>query len=185
VRPWLNALLAAATLAYPALVYVGLGRWNPLWMALLLCTLPLARAWSDRNPMWLVAAAGAVLLGGAASLQGSWLPLKLYPVLVSAVLLAVFAASLKFPPTVIERIARLREPELPAHGVVYTRKVTVAWCLFFVANGSAAAATAVWGSDQLWLLYNGLLAYVLIGVFFAIEWTIRQRVRLRAAPSHD
>jgi uncharacterized membrane protein len=182
VRPWLNALLAAATLAYPALVYVGLGRWNPLWMSLLLCSLPLMRAWTDRDPMWLVAAAGALLLGVAASVQGSWMPLKLYPVLVSAVLLAVFAASLKFPPTVVERIARLREPQLPPAGVAYTRKVTAAWCIFFVANGTLSAATALWGSDQLWLLYNGLLAYLLIGLFFALEWTIRQR--LRAAHHH-
>jgi uncharacterized membrane protein len=184
VRPWLNALLAAATLAYPALVYAGLGHWNPLWMALLLCTLPLMRAWADRNPMWLVAAGGALLLGAAASLQGTWLPLKLYPVLVSTVLLVVFASSLRFPPTVIERIARLREPQLPASGVAYTRKVTAAWCVFFVANGCVSAATAVWGSDQLWFLYNGLFAYLLIGLFFGVEWTIRQRVRLRALHPH-
>jgi uncharacterized membrane protein len=184
VRSWLNGLLVAATLAYPALVYAGLGHWNPLWMAMLLCGLPLLRAWADRNPVWLVAAAGALLLGVAASVQGSWMPLKLYPVLVSAVLLAVFASSLRFPPTVVERIARIREPQLPPAGVAYTRKVTVAWCAFFIANGSVSAATAVWGSDRSWFLYNGLLAYLLIGLFFGVEWTIRQRVRLRGVHSH-
>lgn len=184
MRAWLHGLLAAATLAYPAVVYAGLGRWNPLWMALLLGTVPLVRAWADRNPMWLMAAGGALLLGAASSLQGNWLPLKLYPVLVNAVLLAIFASSLKFPPTVVERIARLREPQLPPAGVAYTRKVTAAWCVFFVINGSVSAATAVWGSDQAWFLYNGLLAYLLIGLFFAAEWTIRQRVRLRASHFH-
>jgi uncharacterized membrane protein len=54
-----------------------------------------------------------------------------YPVVVNAALLAVFAASLVFPPSVIERLARVTEPDLPAAVVGYTRTVTVAWCFFF------------------------------------------------------
>ena len=42
------------------------------------------------------------------------LPLKLYPVLVNAALLGVFAYSLISPPSMIERFARIREPDLPA-----------------------------------------------------------------------
>jgi hypothetical protein len=40
------------------------------------------------------------------------LPLKLYPVLVNAVLLSVFAYSLISPPSMIERFARIRKPNL-------------------------------------------------------------------------
>jgi uncharacterized membrane protein len=101
--------------------------------------------------------------------------------MVSAVLLGVFGASLWRGPTIVERIARLHEPQLPAAAVAYTRKVTIAWCAFFLANGALSAATALWASEQLWVLYNGLLAYVLIGAFFAIEWLLRQRMRARLA----
>jgi uncharacterized membrane protein len=101
--------------------------------------------------------------------------------MVSAVLLAVFASSLLRPPTIIERIARLSEPELPPQGVAYTRRVTQVWCGFFVANGAVALATVLWGSEELWLLYNGLLAYVFMGALFAAEWLLRQRMRARAA----
>jgi uncharacterized membrane protein len=175
VRALLQAGLTLATAAYPLVVYLGFGRWDPLWLALALAALLALRAFSGGDPVWLLAGVLALLLGATASLAGTWVPLKLYPVMVSAVLLAVFAASLVRPPTVIERIARLREPDLPPAGVAYTRRVTLAWCGFFVANGTASAATAVWGSEAFWLLYNGLIAYLLIGAFFAAEWLLRQR----------
>lgn len=177
----LKLLVTAATAAYPLLVYFGFGRWDPLWLALGLAALLFLRAWSGRDAVWVVAGFGALALGGATALAGSWLPLKLYPVMVSAVLLAVFGASLLRPPTIIERIARIAEPQLPPEGVAYTRKVTLAWCGFFLANGAASAATAVWASEQFWVLYNGLLAYLLIAAFFGGEWMLRQRMRARTA----
>jgi uncharacterized membrane protein len=65
---------------------------------------------------------------------------------------------------------------MPPHGVIYTRKVTWAWCGFFALNGTAALVTALWASERIWALYNGLVAYVLIGLLFAGEWLVRQRV---------
>ena len=59
----------------------------------------------------------------------------------------------------------------------YTRRVTQVWCGFFVFNGSLALLTALYASDGVWMLYNGLLAYVLMGILFAGEWLVRQRVR--------
>ena len=177
----LKPVVAIATVAYPIVVYLGLGRWDPFWIALPLALLLALRAWDGRDAVWLIAAAGALVLGALASAQGSWLPLKLYPLLVNAVLLTVFAGSLWRPPTIVERIARLREPQLPPHAVAYTHKVTLAWCAFFLVNGLVSAATAVWGTDQVWLLYNGLLAYLLIGAFFGLEWMLRQRMRNRGA----
>lgn len=174
-------LLMLATLAYPVLVYVGVGRFSPFWLALLLAGLMAVRACIARDAVWLLAGAGAALLALASLAGDSWLPLKLYPVMVSAVLLGVFAASLLRPPTVIERIARLREPQLPPAAVAYTRKVTQTWCVFFVANGLVALATVLWGSEELWLLYNGLISYVLMGALFAGEWLLRQRMRARGA----
>jgi uncharacterized membrane protein len=181
VRSPLKLLVTVATVAYPLVVYLGFGRWNPAWVGLALAVLLFLRAWSGRDFVWLAAGVGALLLGAAAGLGGSWVPLKLYPVMVSAVLLAVFAASLRRGPTVIERIARLTEPQLPPEGVAYTRKVTVAWCGFFLCNGALSAATALWASEQAWVLYNGLLSYVLIGLFFGAEWMLRQRMRARLA----
>lgn len=171
------ALFIALSLAYPLVVYLALGRFEPRWLALLLVALALLRALATRQPVWLAAAAGAVLLAVLTSIFNDALPLKLYPALVNAVMLAVFAVSLRFPPTVVERIARLTEPELPPRGVAYTRRVTQVWCVFFIFNGALALATALWTTDRIWALYNGLIAYVLMGSLFAGEWLVRQRVR--------
>ena len=176
-RPVLVALLAVATLAYPFLVYAALGRFEPRWLALLLFALAALRAVATRQPMWLAAAAGAGALAAAAFFANVLLPLKLYPVLVNAVLACVFAVSLRHPPTAIERLARLREPELPPRALRYTRRVTQVWLGFFVLNGAIALATAMWASDAVWALYNGLIAYLLIGLLFGVEWLVRQRVR--------
>jgi len=171
------AVVALLTLAYPFAMYWGLGHFEPRWLALLLVALALLRAAARREPVWIAAAAGALLLAAVSMAGNAALPLKLYPVLVSAALLAVFGISLWRPPSVIERLARLREPALPPAAVAYTRKVTLLWCGFFIVNGSIALVTALWASDALWALYTGLLSYIAMGTLFAGEWLVRQRVR--------
>jgi uncharacterized membrane protein len=183
-RAVLKPVVTLATLAYPLVIYLGFGRWEPKWLALALATLLFLRAWSGPDVVWFAAGIGALVLAAATALGSSWLPLKLYPLMVSAVLLATFGLSLWRPPTVVERIARLTEPQLDAQGVAYTRNVTIAWCVFFFVNGAIAAVTALWASTHLWLLYNGLIAYVLMGGMFAGEWLLRQRRRASARVSH-
>lgn len=178
----LKILLAAATLAYPVGVYLALGRVPPHWVALGLAVLTLLRAWSSRDVVWMFAGAGAAMLAVATYAGGSWLPLKLYPVMVSSLLLAVFAGSLWRPPTIVERIARLQDPRLTPEGVAYTRRVTQVWCAFFALNAAVALGTVVWGSDEAWLAYNGFISYLLVGLLFAAEWLVRQRVMRRAVP---
>jgi uncharacterized membrane protein len=90
-------------------------------------------------------------------------------------LLAGFAWSLVYPPTIIERIARITEPDLPAAGVRYTRAITLVWCGFFLCNGLAALYTALYTSFEVWALYNGLIAYVLIGCLLGGELLYRHR----------
>jgi uncharacterized membrane protein len=174
-------LASVATLAYPFLVYAALGRMEPYWLAAMLVVVALLRAWATGAVIWLVAAGGALVLALASFWAGGWVPLKLYPALVSFIFLAVFAASLVRPPTVIERIARLTEPDLPSAAVAYTRCVTQVWCSFFVLNGLAALATTFWASDEIWTFYNGFVAYLLMGILFAGEWLVRRHVRARIA----
>ena len=179
--PLLAAALLVVSLAYPVVVYLALGHVSPRWIALLLVGLALARAWVTRESFWLVAAALATVLAGASFLGDFWGPLKLYPALVNLVMLGLFAMSLWRGPSVVERLARLREPDFPPAAVVYTRRVTQVWCAFFVVNGLIAVATALWASTAVWTLYNGLLSYVAMGVLMGAEWLVRRRVRGRIA----
>ncbi|WP_286303651.1 hypothetical protein [Methylophaga marina] len=57
--------------------------------------------------------------------------LKLYPVMINLSLFTVFVMSLYAKESVVEKLAKLREPDLPAEGIAYTRKVTIAWSVFF------------------------------------------------------
>lgn len=179
MRKYATALLLVLTVLYPLAVYVALGRIAPQSLALMLCMLAACRALLTRQGLWWAVAAGAGVLAGVSWLQASPLAVKLYPVMVSLVLLGIFAYSLWQPPTVVERLARLQEPDLPAQAVRYTAQVTKVWCAFFVVNAAIALVTACWASDAVWALYNGLLSYVLMGMLMAGEWCVRQRVRRR------
>lgn len=103
--------------------------------------------------------------------------LRLYPVIVNAVMLLIFAWSLYAPPTIVERLARLQDPDLPAAGVLYTRQVTKVWCVFFIINGGLALITALWCSLTVWSWYNGLIAYLLMGMLMAGEYWVRLRTQ--------
>jgi uncharacterized membrane protein len=127
---------------------------------------------------WVLA---ALVLAALAVWYNALLPLKLYPAMVSAAFLGVFAYSLLAPPTVIERMARGRGPALPPFVVAYTRRVTQAWCVFFLCNGAIALATALWAPEAVWSFYTGVVSYVLMGLLFAAEYLVRIRVRKRHA----
>ena len=165
----------ACALMWPLLVLLlhdDVGSWPLLIIgaALLAWRMPQARY---------LAAAAAVLLVALGGLGHAELGMRAYPVAVNAVMLAIFLSSLWRGVPVIERLARLREPELPAAGIRYTRNVTWAWCGFFILNGAIASWTALYASLATWTLYNGAISYGLIAVMFTGEWLIRHQLRSR------
>lgn len=172
--------LLLAGLLYPFAVYFGMEHFAPWQFGLLLGSLWLARALTgERRPgsLWMaLAAIGFCLL--LAWFDNPAL-LRWYPVLISSFMLCLFGLSLKYGPPVAERLARLGEPDLPEKAIRYTRQVTIAWSMFFLCNGVLAAALTLWAPLSWWTLYNGLIAYGLMGLLFAIEWLLRQRVRGR------
>jgi uncharacterized membrane protein len=178
----LSASVVGAFALYPLLVYFGLKHLGIAWIAALLVVVCGLRFWLLRSrasaaasiapQAWLLCG-GGVALAVASMLQGTAKAMLYYPVLMNAGMLFVFAHSLAYPPTIVERIARLREPGLPAAGVRYTRRVTIAWVVFFVLNGTAALYTALYASFETWTLYNGGIAYALIAAMFAGELLVR------------
>jgi uncharacterized membrane protein len=182
-----SAVVLAVLALYPLVVYAGLSRFGARSLAVVLavvCVLRLAALRLQGRPMFgagqlVLACGGGVLLAGVSFVLDSAAAVRYYPVLVNGLLLTLFAASLASPPTVIERIARLREPELPAAVLSYTRHVTIAWAIFFGLNGAIALFTAAFAPLEIWALYNGLIAYLLIAALFLGELVVRRRVRAR------
>ena len=104
---------------------------------------------------WCVAGDAELRFGFAIVLSGSELLLHLYPSFVNLGLLLAFGATLVRGPSMIEKFARLGNPELGPHAVRYTRRVTQMWCVFFALNGAFSAYTALCWSRAAWSLYNG------------------------------
>ena len=177
MRRVLTFLAVLVTLLYPLTIWLGEGKIEPRALAgvlLLAGFARLASAQRSRATRWWLG--GTMLLVLLAVWDNAMVPLKLYPVIVNATLLGVFAYSLIIPPSAIERIARMREPQLPAPAIGYTRRVTQIWCVFFFVNGAIALYTALYASSALWSFYNGFLAYIFIGLLFAGEYCVRRRV---------
>jgi len=168
---------------YPLLIFAGLHFFSPRSVgAFVLIALALryrrdaARLLGGFSAGQLIALSLPALLGAAVLIMNSEILLRLYPSAISASMLILFGATLFQPPTMVERFARLQEPELSPTRVRYTRHVTEAWCVFFVINGGIAGYTAAFTSREAWALYNGLVAYMLMGAMFAGERLVRQLV---------
>lgn len=174
-----KVLVTVLTLFYPVLIYFGLQNFDPRYLVLILVVVAGLRLFSlDKSPInhWSILVA-ILILGTYTFVSGSELGLKLYPVFMNVVLLFVFSMSLFAEQSIIERLARLQEPNLPQQAISYTRNVTKIWCAFFCINGTIATYTAMWTSTEIWTLYNGLIAYIAMGVLFSSEWLFRQRIK--------
>lgn len=180
IRGWMRgAVQVALKLAYP-LVILCAWRWDsPRYIGAALFVLLWLQRWMGSGIVatslrrlsvtdWCVAAALSCA-SATIMLTGSGLLLHLYPSLVNLGLLIAFGMTLVHGPSMIEKFARLRHPDLGVHGVRHTRRVTKVWCAFFALNGAFSAYTAVFWTRAAWSLYNGVIAYVLIGVLLIGE----------------
>lgn len=177
MRQLLKAAVVVLTIVYPFAIYLGLQYYSATTLLPLLMLLLILRWFAGNRPgerLVLIAILSALVIVGLA--YGHQLGLKFYPALVNLGFLVLFAGSLWSPQSFVERLARLRNPELPQRAVVYTRRVTWLWSCFFVVNGSIAAFTALYASDAAWALYNGFIAYLLIAALAGGEWLVRRRV---------
>lgn len=184
-----NVLFVAG---YPLAVYFGLTRLNARGVGLLLMLLLLpgllsklrAARREDRVAVLRLPLSIFTLVGLSAALDDPRFVLAL-PVLINLALLAQFGASLRGTP-MVERFARMQDPNLGPAQVAYCRSVTVVWCGFFALNACVSAYLALFTEVSVWALYTGFLAYVWIGIVGATEYIYRKyRFREYGAGIHD
>ncbi|KEO50396.1 putative membrane protein [Thalassospira sp. MBR-102] len=175
-------LLGVLGVTYPVLVYFGLSAFSPQFILIGLLIVVLLRAVTFAvqkryGPAGLaVLVAGIVAAGGLAS---ELLAIRFYPVIVSLTMGAVFTVTLFTDRPMVERLARLKMPDLDDYSIAYTRKLTKVWIGFFAVNAMIATWTALYASMEIWTLYNGFLSYLLIGILFIGEWPVRRILRAR------
>ena len=99
-------------------------------------------------------------------------------VVVNGVLFALFVISLREEESILLRLVRARGITMSVYGPAYLNRLTAVWAGFFLLNAGVAA----WTTTQplaTWTLYNGLIAYLLIGALVAGEWLYRHVVLQR------
>ena len=176
----LNILKIVFVVTYPFLIFWALGQgYSPRFLSLLLILVVLFQFKTQKVKL----VRNVIFVCAIALFSGLWLYdnavfLKLYPVLVSLSLLIIFGLSLKYSPSMAEKFASLKHKDLPDYAIKYCRKVTFVWTMFFLFNASVAFIT-VFLSTKAWVLYNGFISYILIGVIFATEFLIRNVIQKR------
>jgi len=173
-------LLGLVGLLYPLLLVLGLLEFEPRVMAIAVGVLTLLRWWTwgkgkTAIPTAAILAAFLCALGftAIAAVLNDEVYLRLLPVLVNVVLLAVALASLVGGRPIVESLARLQVDSLSSAEVRYCRSVTWVWSAFFVLNGGTIAWLAIEGEREAWALYTGFVSYLLIGALFVVEYVYR------------
>ena len=172
-------LTGALFVAYPILVWIGLRQGSPRRVALILLAVLIPIGIVRLRKGGAQAALGPIVAVGALGLA-AWLDRQGWvlavPVAINAVFLIGFSVTLRRGvQPMVERFARLQEPDLTPEQQAWCRLWTKIWCAFFLLNGSTALVLALAAPLSWWAFYNGLLAYVLIGSLFACEWILRRR----------
>ncbi len=109
--------------------------------------------------------------------------IRLYPVFVNFGLLGLFILSLRRGHVpIIEKIARLKQKELPLQATTYLKKLTGVWSLFFLFNGLVSLFTYLYCTLEVWTFYNTFLSYIFIGTLAAGELVVRKHVKAKWRP---
>jgi uncharacterized membrane protein len=159
--------------AYPVIIYLLLS-YQAAWLgALLVFSLIVWKLHHRDNWLWLALVLLISILVSA-RLFGIDAILRLSPLLIHISLFYLFIQSLNTIP-MIEQFARLDFGDvLPAEIAAYCRKLTILWTVFFAANIAGCTWLAILGDDATWVLYNGLIVYLLIGALLLGEYLWRR-----------
>jgi uncharacterized membrane protein len=192
VRSAKIALVAAAAAGYWIASYLVLvapppaGIGTVIFAVLPMFVVIVAVGWRTHRVVAIVAcAAAAALLWREAGTIGRHLPLVylLQGVSADGALMILFAASLRagHEPLCSRVAAMVRGRPLAPAIARYTRRVTIAWALFFAAMIVASITLFVAAPVDVWSAFANLLAWPLVALMFVAEYIVRRRV-LRDVP---
>ncbi len=158
VGPW-AVLLAGAPLAIVGLTFARESRGGGIvWLLIGAVVGTLAWAWPRlHNPV-------------------GWLYF-IQHVSINAVLGMIFGRSL-LPghEPLVTALARLVHKEMTPELLRYTRQVTVAWTVFFLASAALSVLLFVFAPIKAWSVFANILALPLVAAMFIVENEVRKRI---------
>ncbi len=175
MKPLTSALVFLLSLSYPFIFFFGSGHIEFRNLLLFFAVPLLLRFFSLKKPD--LKSLLLLLLGGLGfailHIQNNPQLFMFTPVLINLALLWTFGSSLFTDLCLVERFARMQSKDLSLEQVTYCKMVNLLWCGLFIFNGSVALYLALINDLVLWTLYNGILGYVIIGLFGGGEFIYR------------
>jgi uncharacterized membrane protein len=179
-------LIAIALFIYPAFIHLSVAFHRPLlitgmWLAASAVGLVVAirrgrAAWSLLFGVLLTSGIALWSWGDAIDL------LYLPPVLINIALMVVFGRTLLSGATpLVARIASLWRGPLDPALSLYTRRVTIAWTVFFALMVAESIVLALFAPLHIWSLFTNFLNYIFVLLFFVVEY----QLRLIRLPNHE
>ena len=171
-------LLLTALPGYPALIHFSFAFDRPLivaglWLAVAVVGLLVAvRRANVPSSLFFGAllSAGIVLWWWGKAVDFMYLP----PVLVNLALMVLFGKTLLSGATpLVSRVASLWRGALDPVVALYTRRVTMAWTVFFALMALESIGLALFAPVHVWSFFTNFLNYVLVLLFFVIEYQLR------------
>jgi uncharacterized membrane protein len=173
-------LMVWLAFAYPVLVHVGVWLHSLLlqWIALVCLLIAVFSAPLKQRRVW----AWSALVCGATALylliirgHGMY-ALYLPPIAIPLLIFWLFARSLRSGATpLVSQIAEtMRGNPLPEVLRAYTRHVTQWWCAIAIGLMISAIVSAIWASPELWSTITNVIHYLIMGVFFVLEFAYRR-----------
>ena len=167
----IKTLAIGFTIFYPFIVFLILKKHMPVrFLALFLLTIAGMTFIRNKN-IWIFAC--LLLLGTGLIIFNDNVFLKLYPVLMNINVGLMFALSLRGTP-LIEKFAKKMGQNLNTKQKEYAKSATCAWAVFMLCLTIVSFIT-VFLSDEIWVLFNGLISYILIAIMMGTEFIIRKR----------
>lgn len=77
---------------------------------------------------------------------------------------------------IITTLARTIHPDMPDEVVRYTRKVTIAWAIFFAMQVLVSLIIFYVASIETWSMFANILNWPLVILMFVVEYICRKRV---------
>ena len=164
--------------SYPGVIHLSVMFANPWPAALMLTVLCMLGLWQALRSGHGLTAVGVVLLIGAIWVLATRFELLhlLYwqPILINAAGCYLFARTLapgQMP--LVTRFAAIVRGTLHPDVARYTHRVTQAWALFFALLALESLLLALFASVRVWSLFTNFINYLLVVVFFAVEYWVR------------
>jgi uncharacterized membrane protein len=164
---------------YPLIVVIGMNTVGIRWTALIILLfigrriigLVITNKEGTRIVLYQAIAMAAIV--GIAGASKSAFALRMAPFMISLTFITTFALSLKTTP-IIERFARLSDPNLSDAEARYCGKLTKAWMGVLFANSVLVLCAAFVDNTLLWSILVGPASYALLGSPFVVEYPYRK-----------